>query len=157
MKKIMLMISMIILLCACGTNKEELKEKKGITSVTCEKALDLQANQGVIIDVREKDEYEESHLEGAINIPYTEIVNKIEDVVDDKEYRLTCKEIVIEQSHEGDAQCEPALFTAVDVFLHSDEREREESGNVLKVVEEDIVYLEAGESVEQSACKSGIL
>lgn len=85
MKKIMLMISMIILLCACGTNKEELKEKKGMTSVTCEKALDLQADQGVIIDVREKDEYEESHLEGAINIPYTEIVNKIEDVVDDKD------------------------------------------------------------------------
>ncbi len=85
MKKIMLMISMIILLCSCGTNKEELKEKKGITSVTCEKALDLQADQGVIIDVREKDEYDESHLEGAINIPYTEIVNKIEDVVDDKD------------------------------------------------------------------------
>ena len=80
MKKIMLMISMIILLCACGTNKEELKEEKGITSVTCEKALDLQADQGVIIDVREKDEYEESHLEGAINIPYTEIVNKIDSI-----------------------------------------------------------------------------
>ena len=80
-----------------------------------------------------------------------------EDVVDDKEYRLTSKEIVIEQSHEGDAQCEPALFTAVDVFLHSDEGKREEGGNVLKVVEEDVVYLEAGESVEQSACKSGIL
>lgn len=85
MKKIIVMISILFLLCGCTGRNDKKQEVKGITSVTCEKALELQAEQGLIVDVREKDEYEESHLEGAVNIPYTQIVNKIEDYVDDKD------------------------------------------------------------------------
>ena len=83
MKKIIIMISLVLLLCGCGEKKEE----KGaeITSVTCERALDLQADEGILVDVREKDEYEESHLEGAVNIPYTTIKDKIDDYVVDKD------------------------------------------------------------------------
>ena len=85
MKKIIVMISLVLLLCGCGDKKEEKEIKNGVTSVTCEKALDLQASDGILVDVREKDEYEESHLEGAINIPYTTILDKIDEYATDKD------------------------------------------------------------------------
>jgi rhodanese-related sulfurtransferase len=85
MKKIIVMISLILLLCGCGDKKEEKEVKNGVTSVTCEKALDLQASDAILVDVREKDEYEESHLEGAINIPYTTILDKIDEYATDKD------------------------------------------------------------------------
>ena len=79
------MISLVFLLCGCTGRNEKKETAGGITSVNCEKALELQADEGVLVDVREKDEYDESHLEGAVNIPYTEIVDKIEDYVADKD------------------------------------------------------------------------
>ena len=85
MKKIVIMISLVFLLCGCTGRNEKKETAGGITSVNCEKALELQADEGVLVDVREKDEYDESHLEGAVNIPYTEIVDKIEDYVADKD------------------------------------------------------------------------
>ena len=85
MKKIIALISITLLLCGCTGRNDEKKVTGTITSVDCEKALDLQADDGVLVDVREKDEYKESHLEGAINIPYTEIVDQIEEHVTDKD------------------------------------------------------------------------
>ena len=85
MKKIMIVFSLMLLLCGCGKNAEKKELAGGITSVSCEKALELQADQGLIIDVREKEEYDESHLEGAINIPYTKIIEEIDNYAVDKD------------------------------------------------------------------------
>ena len=42
-------------------------------------------SEKIIIDVREKEEYDESHLEGAINIPYTKIIEEIDNYAVDKD------------------------------------------------------------------------
>ena len=53
--------------------------------------LKIKRNNGaIIIDVRSSQEYEEGHLENAINIPYYEIKNKINKISNNKE-----KEIVL--------------------------------------------------------------
>ncbi len=44
-----------------------------------------------IIDVREKDEYELSHIEGALNIPLSEIRERLEEVPKDRPVYLHCR------------------------------------------------------------------
>ncbi|MCP4179675.1 MAG: rhodanese-like domain-containing protein [bacterium] len=44
--------------------------------------------KNIIIDTRTKSEYENGHLKNAINIPYTEIKEKIEEHVHDKEEKI---------------------------------------------------------------------
>ena len=39
----------------------------------------------IILDVREQDEFDEGHISGAILIPYTEIENKAEEMLPDKD------------------------------------------------------------------------
>ncbi len=93
MKKVLIIFCLLFLLVGCG--KEENKEvvKKTITPITCNKALDLEAEGAVIVDVREEDEYNEDHLENAINIPYTVIDKEIGKYVDDydSEIIVYCK------------------------------------------------------------------
>ena len=54
-----------------------------IKKVTCSEAKKLQNEGAILIDVREIDEYNENHLEGAINISYTVIGDKISNYVTD--------------------------------------------------------------------------
>ena len=42
----------------------------------------------IIIDVRTEKEYQDGHLKNAINIPYTEIKDRIKDYVTDKEEKI---------------------------------------------------------------------
>ena len=42
----------------------------------------------LIIDVRTSQEYSSGHIEGAINIPYTEIAKKIENYTNDKNQKI---------------------------------------------------------------------
>ena len=46
----------------------------------------------LLIDVRTEDEYGDGHIDNAINIPMTEIIGKIDEIVKDKnrEIRLYC-------------------------------------------------------------------
>lgn len=63
MKKILLIMCLMFLLCGCNQNSD-------INKLMSE-------NEYVIIDVRTEEEYKESHLVGAINIPYDEIGQSI--------------------------------------------------------------------------------
>ncbi len=96
MKKVLVIIVMLILITGCGkTNKvnNEVKEAKGtISNVTCDKAMELQGDGAIIVDVREPEEYKEEHLDEAINIPYTEITDKISEYADkDTKIIVYCK------------------------------------------------------------------
>ena len=81
MKKLIIFVIGIILLCGCD-NKEEVTIKK----VTCDEMKEL--DDAILIDVRSKNEYDVYHLDNAINIEYTEIDKKIESVVDDKDKKI---------------------------------------------------------------------
>ena len=39
----------------------------------------------IILDVREQDEFDAGHISGAILIPYTEIENKVSEIIPDKD------------------------------------------------------------------------
>ena len=67
-KRKVLFICLIVLFILCGCEEE--KEKTLRERIEEEKAI--------IVDVRTKEEYEESHIKGAINIPYDEIDEDVE-------------------------------------------------------------------------------
>lgn len=63
MRKILLII-LCIILCGCTSKQEEYQKL-------------MEENPYVIIDVRTKEEYQEEHIQNAINIPYDELEEKI--------------------------------------------------------------------------------
>ena len=68
MKKIIIMF-MMILLCGCSSNVKESGK------ITCDEMNNI--NNPIIIDIRTNEEYNEFHLDNAINIPYDNILNDI--------------------------------------------------------------------------------
>lgn len=105
MEKILCIISAIlcIFLTACGEDKSigiiggadgptailvsEKGEKAMYEIITTEDAKNIMdsGDELVILDVREQDEFDEGHIPGAILIPYTEIENKAEEMLPDKD------------------------------------------------------------------------
>lgn len=55
-----------------------------ITPEEAKKIMDSGAEH-IILDTREQDEFDEGHIPGAILIPYTEIENKAEEMLPDKD------------------------------------------------------------------------
>lgn len=108
MKKTLCLISILlcVLLSACGEAKSIgiiggadgptaiYVSKKGedamYQQITPEDAKGIMdsGDDFVILDVREQDEYDTGHIPGAILIPYTEIENKAEKVLSDKNRQI---------------------------------------------------------------------
>ncbi len=104
MKKILCIISILlcILLTACGEDKSigiiggsdgptaiivsEKGEKTMYEQITAEEAKKIMdsGKEHIILDTREQDEYDSGHIAGSILIPYTEIENKAETMLPDK-------------------------------------------------------------------------
>lgn len=59
--------------------------------VNVDKVRDLIANKNVIIDVRENYEFESAHIIGAINIPLSELRERIDEIPKDKNVYLHCR------------------------------------------------------------------
>ncbi len=108
MKKILCIISAVlcILLTACGNDSSigiiggadgptsiivsEKGEKAMYEQITPEEAKKIMDSGGehIILDTREQDEFDEGHIKGAILIPYTEIENKAEEMLPDKDAQI---------------------------------------------------------------------
>lgn len=104
MKKILciITISLCILLTACGNDSSieiiggldsqtlikvrEKGEKAMYQQITAEEAKKIMdsGKEHMIVDTREQDEFDEGHIPGAILIPYTEIENKAEEMIPNK-------------------------------------------------------------------------
>ena len=105
MKKVLGIISILlcILLTACGNDSSigiisgadgptsiivaEKGEKAMYEQITPEEAKKIMdsGEEHIILDTREQDEFDEGHIPGAILIPYTEIENKAEEMITDKD------------------------------------------------------------------------
>ena len=55
-----------------------------ITAEEAKKIMDS-GEEHIVLDTREHDEFDEGHIPGAILIPYTEIENKAEEMLPDKD------------------------------------------------------------------------
>ena len=55
-----------------------------ITPEEAKKIMDS-GEEHIVLDTREQDEFDEGHIPGAILIPYTEIENKAEEMLPDKD------------------------------------------------------------------------
>ncbi len=86
MKKLFLIILAMLLLAACGQNKENIREAVyvNITAQQAKEIMDTETGY-VILDTRTQEEYDEGHIPGAILIPYDEILQKAEGVLTDKD------------------------------------------------------------------------
>jgi phage shock protein E len=74
-------IHLVILFCIISTNISCLLNKKSISlEISCEKII----GGALIIDTRSPKEYERDHLKNAINIPHTEIEERLHEIGDDK-------------------------------------------------------------------------
>ncbi len=58
-----------------------------ITAEEAKKIMDS-GEEHIILDTREQDEFDEGHIPGAILIPYTEIDNKAEEMLPDKDAQI---------------------------------------------------------------------
>ena len=86
MKKLVFLLLAVMLLTACGQDKE--KDQGAVyMNITAEEAKQIMDSEEgyIILDVREQDEYDAGHFPGAILIPYTQIAEKAEEVLTDKD------------------------------------------------------------------------
>lgn len=77
---------MLVLLTACGQNKENDQEAVYL-NITAEEAKSIMDSQDgyIILDVRAQEEYDEGHIPGAVVIPHTEVEARAEAELPDKE------------------------------------------------------------------------
>jgi rhodanese-related sulfurtransferase len=86
MKKLIFLLLAVILLTACNHVKENDREVTymNITAEEAKRIMDIEEGY-IILDVRAQEEYDESHIPGAILIPHTEIEARAEEVLTDKD------------------------------------------------------------------------
>lgn len=81
-----LMLLPLMLLTACGQTTEKKQEAvyRNITAEDARKIMDSEEGY-VILDVRTQAEYDEGHIPGAVLIPNTEIEDRAEEELPDKD------------------------------------------------------------------------
>ncbi len=85
MNKLILLLLELMLLTACGQNKENDREGACMSITADEAKAIMDSEEGfIILDVRSQSEYDEGHIPGAILIPNTEIEARAEESLPDK-------------------------------------------------------------------------
>ena len=92
MKKVLYLVMFCGLIAVGGcSGKKDTSEKITYTEIDCATKDELLNKGAMLIDVRERSEYDQYHLEYAVNYPSTLITNKISDeVVKDAPIILYC-------------------------------------------------------------------
>ena len=86
MKKLVFLLLAVMLLTACGQDKEN-DQGAAYLNITAEEAKQIMDTEEgyIILDVRTQEEYDEGHIPGAIVISHEEIKEKAEEVLPDKD------------------------------------------------------------------------
>ena len=86
MKKLVFLLLAVLLLTACGQDKEN-DQGAVYMNITAEEAKQIMDSEEgyIILDVRTQEEYDQGHIPGAILISHEEIAEKAEDVLTDKD------------------------------------------------------------------------
>ena len=86
MKKLVVLFLAVMMLTACGQDKEN-DQGAVYVNITAEEAKRIMDSEEgyIILDVRTQEEYDQGHIPGAIVISHEEIAEKAEDVLADKD------------------------------------------------------------------------
>ena len=86
MKKVFFLLLAVMMLTACGQDKENDRGAVYV-NITAEEAKQIMDSQEgyIILDVRTQEEYDQGHIPGAVVISHEEIAEKAEEVLTDKE------------------------------------------------------------------------
>ena len=86
MKKLVFLLLAVMLLTACGQDKEN-DQGAVYVNITAEEAKQIMDTEEgyIILDVRTQEEYDQGHIPGATQISHEEIAEKAEDVLTDKD------------------------------------------------------------------------
>ena len=86
MKKLIIFLLLMLALSACGQAKEN-DQGAVYMNITAEEAKQIMDTEEgcIILDVREQEEYDAGHIPGAILIPYTQMGEKANDMLPDKD------------------------------------------------------------------------
>ena len=86
MKKRFLILLAVLMLAACGQNIENDQGGSYMNITAKEAKAIMDSEEGyIILDVREQDEYDAGHIPEAILIPYTQIGEKANEMLPDKD------------------------------------------------------------------------
>jgi len=89
MKKLIILILTVLLLTACGQEKENDREAVYVNITAEEAKRIMDSEEGyIILDTRTQAEYDEGHIPGAIVISHDEIEEKAEQLLPDKDQLL---------------------------------------------------------------------
>lgn len=85
-KNILLLLLMLIIMTLSGCRNEKDTSAADYTKITAAEAKEMidQDSEVTILDVRTKEEYVSGHIEGAILLSDTEVLDKSEEVLTDK-------------------------------------------------------------------------
>ena len=86
MKELIIFLLLMLALSACGQAKEN-DQGAVYMNITAEEAKQIMDTEEgcIILDVREQEEYDAGHIPGAILIPYTQMGEKANDMLPDKD------------------------------------------------------------------------
>ena len=86
MKKLVFLLLAVMMLTACGQDKEN-NQGAVYVNITAEEAKQIMDTEEgyVILDVRTQEEYDQGHIPGAIVISHEEIAEKADKVLTDKD------------------------------------------------------------------------
>ena len=86
MKKLVFLLLAVMMLTACGQDKEN-NQGAVYVNITAEEAKQIMDTEEgyIILDVRTQEEYDQGHIPGAIVISHEEIAEKAEEVLTDKD------------------------------------------------------------------------
>ena len=89
MKKLIFLLLAVMMLTACGQDKEN-DQGAVYMNITAEEAKQIMDTEEgyIILDVRTQEEYDEGHIPGATQISHEEIAEKAEDVLTDKDQMI---------------------------------------------------------------------
>ena len=86
MKRLLFLLLAVMLLTACAHTKENDQEAAYMNITAQEARTIMDTEQGyVILDTRTREEYDQGHIPGAIQISHDEITEKAEEVLTDKD------------------------------------------------------------------------
>ena len=89
MKKRIFLLLAVMILTACGQDKEN-NQGAVYVNITAEEAKQIMDSEEgyIILDVRTQEEYDQGHIPGAILISHEEIAEKAEGVLTDKDQMI---------------------------------------------------------------------